>query len=181
LRSVKNQEIADICGLPELALSHHNNPCLPVFNAINHSEDDRGNSVGCSVRINSITNSRHQSYKAQQVRGLSRKARLVEPGGAECSRCGYAKNLSALEFHHKNPVHKSFQLDLRSLSNRSWEKIREEFVKCVLLCSNCHREAHNPQLSLKVGQKDGPELQKKKPGIARLLLFAAEAAPTRTA
>ena len=120
----------------------------------------------CSLQCkNSITNSRHQSYKAQQVRGLSRKARLVELGGAKCSRCGYAKNLSALEFHHKNPVHKSFQLDLRSLSNRSWEKIRGEFAKCVLLCSNCHREAHNPQLSLEAGQKDRPGIQQKKAGL----------------
>jgi predicted HNH restriction endonuclease len=39
---------------------------------------------------------------------------------------------------------KSFQLDLRSLSNRRWSVITEEAKKCILLCSNCHAELHNP-------------------------------------
>ena len=61
-----------------------------------------------------------------------------------CEKCGYSKNYAALEFHHLDPETKSFQLDLRSLSNRKWLAITEEAKKCILLCSNCDAELHNP-------------------------------------
>ena len=68
--------------------------------------------------------------------------------GMECEICGYAKNSAALELHHKKPEHKDFQLDLRSLSNRKWEKILQEAKKCILICSNCHAELHHPDCAL---------------------------------
>ena len=84
-------------------------------------------------------------YKKQQERAWSRKLELVRMLGGKCSVCGYDKNLSALEFHHKNPGEKDFQLDSRHLSNTNVEKIMKEVEKCVLLCSNCHREIHHPE------------------------------------
>jgi hypothetical protein len=70
--------------------------------------------------------------------------------GGRCSRCGYGANYSAMEFHHSNPRLKSFALDLRSLSNRRWEAIVVEAKKCELLCSNCHKEHHNPVCNLRL-------------------------------
>ena len=75
---------------------------------------------------------------------MQRKKTLVERKGGKCQKCNYRKNLAALEFHHINPELKSFQLDLRSLSNRSMERILSEADKCMLVCSNCHAEIHNP-------------------------------------
>jgi 5-methylcytosine-specific restriction endonuclease McrA len=89
-----------------------------------------------------------QSYKAQQARGLKRKKLFAQKLGGRCSICGYSKNLSALTFHHINPKKKSFELDLRSLSNRKQSSIDSEIAKCILLCSNCHAELHNPQHNL---------------------------------
>jgi len=66
--------------------------------------------------------------------------------GGGCRICGYAKNLAALEFHHRDESAKLFQLDLRSLSNRSWNRIEAEVQKCDLVCSNCHKEIHYPDL-----------------------------------
>jgi len=74
--------------------------------------------------------------------------RLIEQLGGRCEQCGYSGNHSALEFHHLNPDEKSFDLDLRSLSNRSWERISLEARRCRLLCSNCHAETHHPDCSL---------------------------------
>jgi len=108
---------------------------------------------------NRSTNTKNQSYRAQQARGLRRKIRLVQFMGGECSICGYGANYSALEFHHRRRATKQFQLDLRSLSNRSWRQIVLEAQKCQLLCSNCHKEIHNPKMN-------ATEL--KKPGKARL-------------
>lgn len=75
---------------------------------------------------------------------MSRKKELVDLHGGCCIRCGYKKNLSVLEFHHRDPSKKSFKLDVRNLTNRKWEFIVEEANKCNLLCANCHREEHNP-------------------------------------
>lgn len=67
----------------------------------------------------------------------------------KCSRCGYDKNKAALEFHHPNDD-KEFginQLARRAIKNK--EKILKEIKKCEVLCANCHREEHNPQLNKK--------------------------------
>jgi hypothetical protein len=86
-----------------------------------------------------------QSYNAQQLRGRKRKIALVGMNGGCCSRCGYSSNYAALEFHHAAPTDKTFNLDLRSLSNRAWDVIVAEAEKCELVCSNCHKEIHNPE------------------------------------
>ncbi|MCA9374598.1 hypothetical protein KC725_05565 [Candidatus Peregrinibacteria bacterium] len=101
----------------------------------------------CSVKCK---NRKHQSYPAQKLRGLKRKLKLVLMAGGECSKCGYAKNLSGLSFHHLDAPEKDFKLDMRSLSNRTIEKVMNEFEKCILLCHNCHSEVHNPALDLEV-------------------------------
>ena len=92
----------------------------------------------------SFLNLHFQSYVAQQRRGRERKLELIQLLGNRCEKCGYDRNYSALEFHHIKPSEKSYQLDLRALSNRKWEAILEEVKKCRLLCSNCHAEEHNP-------------------------------------
>ena len=86
-------------------------------------------------------------YEYQKKRGFKRKCELVLLKGGCCSLCGYDKNLSALEFHHKNPSEKISQLDIRVLTNRTWDFILKEADKCILICSNCHSEHHNPSLS----------------------------------
>ena len=83
------------------------------------------------------------NYKNQKLRGLKRKYEAVLQRGGKCERCGYDKNLSALEFHHRNPEEKEFQIDERHFSNRSLEILQKELDKCDLLCANCHREIHH--------------------------------------
>ena len=103
----------------------------------------------CSSRCKSKTsNAKHQVYTAQQARGLERKKQLIQIAGGECCDCGYKKNISALEFHHLNPEEKSFGIDLRKCSCAKWDRLVEEVKKCVLICANCHRERHNPDLIL---------------------------------
>ena len=95
-------------------------------------------------RIKSQTN----TYHSQTLRSMRRKLRLIELLGGKCSVCGYAKNTAALHFHHVEAQKKSFKLDVRLLSNRSWEAIVSEAAKCKLLCSNCHAELHHPESEL---------------------------------
>ena len=70
---------------------------------------------------------------------LRRMAR--EYKGAKCALCGYNKCQEALDFHYIDPRKKDFGLSERGLT-RSWEKIKKEIDKCILLCANCHREVH---------------------------------------
>ena len=62
--------------------------------------------------------------------------------GGKCILCGYNKCQRALSFHHLNPKEKDFDLSSRGLT-RSWERIKKEIDKCVLLCANCHMEIHD--------------------------------------
>ena len=68
------------------------------------------------------------------------KQRSVEYKGGKCSECGYSKCLAALDFHHIDPNEKD--PDWHKMRHRNAESIRSELDKCILLCSNCHKELH---------------------------------------
>ena len=66
-------------------------------------------------------------------------AKIKENRGGKCIRCGYDRCLKALEFHHIDPTQKDF-----TISNdhfKLMDAIRET-KKCILICSNCHKEFH---------------------------------------
>lgn len=68
------------------------------------------------------------------------KERAIEYKGGKCARCGYDKKCPAVfDFHHLDPTKKDFAI---SGSCKSFERIRAELDKTVLLCANCHREVH---------------------------------------
>ena len=67
------------------------------------------------------------------------KQKLVDYKGGSCIKCGYNKCVSALEFHHIDPNQKDFQVCGKSWS---FERLKNEVDKCILVCSNCHREIH---------------------------------------
>ena len=69
-----------------------------------------------------------------------KKQRLVNSLGGKCCICGYNKCLSALQFHHKNPEKKDFGIS--DNAHIAFERALEEVKKCILVCSNCHREIH---------------------------------------
>ena len=69
------------------------------------------------------------------------KRMAVEYKGGECEVCGYNKCVDAFDFHHKDPKEKEFSISSGGRT-RAWKKIKVELDKCVLLCSNCHRETH---------------------------------------
>ena len=70
------------------------------------------------------------------------KLRLIRIFGGGCGLCGYNNCSDALELHHLNPTEKDFSLGYIMAHIISWERICEEARKCVLLCSNCHKEVH---------------------------------------
>lgn len=82
------------------------------------------------------------------LRGLQKKLELIDLFGGKCEKCGYDKNISAFDFHHINPYEKNFEVKVANLKSKSDEEILEEAMKCMLLCSNCHRELHSPSTDI---------------------------------
>lgn len=70
------------------------------------------------------------------------KEKAVEYKGGCCEKCGYNKSKRALEFHHLDPNEKDFGIAYKGYT-RSWEKVKTELDKCILVCSNCHAEIHD--------------------------------------
>ena len=72
------------------------------------------------------------------------KAKLIEYKGGKCQECGYNKCQGALQFHHRNPLEKEFNLSHININETtfSMDKLYAEVDKCDLLCANCHFEKH---------------------------------------
>ena len=67
-----------------------------------------------------------------------RRAWLVEYRLARgCADCGYRDHAAALDFDH-NGAEKLFSI-MRDGPSRSWEALKAEVAKCVVVCANCHR------------------------------------------
>lgn len=88
------------------------------------------------------------TYPRQKERGLKRKLELVNYKGGKCEKCGYNKNIAALQFHHINPEEKEIKLDVRRLSATNIDTLYREVDKCMLLCANCHAETHHQDMEL---------------------------------
>jgi 5-methylcytosine-specific restriction endonuclease McrA len=95
------------------------------------------------------TYSDRAAYNIQAVTKRRRKLREMakEYKGGKCMICGYSKYKGALDFHHLDPSKKNFGISVRGLT-RSWDKIKAELDKCILVCANCHRELHAGILQL---------------------------------
>lgn len=79
-----------------------------------------------------------------RVTRILKKYELIEIAGGKCSKCGYARNISALVFHHVEE--KNIALNGPNLRVAD-DKLKKELDNCSLLCQNCHSELHNPLLS----------------------------------
>ena len=73
---------------------------------------------------------------------LENKIFAVRLLGNKCCKCGYRKNLSALEFHH---VDEKKEKGIAKLLCGSRERLIKELKKCILVCCRCHREIHHPE------------------------------------
>ena len=70
------------------------------------------------------------------------KLKLIICMGSKCQLCDYNKSQNALEFHHVDPSMKDFSLSQVRANPKNWGTITKELRKCILLCSNCHKEVH---------------------------------------
>ena len=82
-----------------------------------------------------------KAVQAVQKRRKKIKQMAIDYKGGCCEKCGYNKYNEVLEFHHLDPNKKDFGISHKGHCN-SWEKVKKELDKCIMVCANCHREIH---------------------------------------
>lgn len=90
------------------------------------------------IKLNEVISTKTPYERIKEHRSNIKK-KCVEYKGGKCERCGYDKCIGALDFHHLDPSQKDFGI---STNIKSFDLIKKELDKCILLCANCHREEH---------------------------------------
>jgi hypothetical protein len=75
---------------------------------------------------------RNQSYK--EKRQLLLRDIKMKSG---CVICGYKEHWAALDFHHRDPTTKLFNISRKITIKKT--VLMEEISKCSVVCVNCHR------------------------------------------
>jgi hypothetical protein len=89
----------------------------------------------------------HQRNRARRIAKVyERKERLWEfynqlKATLECAQCGES-HPATLQFHHRDPQKKEFNLSEAVREGYSIERIKKEVAKCTVLCANCHAKEH---------------------------------------
>lgn len=96
--------------------------------------------------------SKDKNRAFQYWRRILRKEKLVDLFGGKCSKCGYNKCQRALQFHHTDPSQKCFEMSSREINHKSWQDIKKEASKCILVCANCHSEIEAESSSCKYAE-----------------------------
>ena len=76
----------------------------------------------------------------QYILSWHKKIKAINILGDKCQECGEDR-IWLLNFHHKNPSEKEFGIN--DIRGKSWNNLKEEILKCKLLCHNCHRKIHH--------------------------------------
>jgi transposase-like protein len=82
------------------------------------------------------------AYKRQR----ELKQKCVDMKGGKCIFCGYSRYIGSMDFHHIEPNEKEYSIS--DLKTYSFEKIKVELDKCILVCRNCHGELHGGLINL---------------------------------
>lgn len=59
----------------------------------------------------------------------------------KCAKCGEEREY-CLDFHHADPNEKENTIARMTSNNYRLDTVLNEIKKCIVLCSNCHREFH---------------------------------------
>lgn len=83
----------------------------------------------------------HSEYMKQQY---SRKKQALEKQkeAQTCAKCGESRGY-VLDYHHLDSTQKENTISRMTSNKYRLEDIQKEAEKCIVLCSNCHREFHH--------------------------------------
>ena len=83
----------------------------------------------------------HSAYMKAQYQ---KKKGIVQEMKSQCAcaKCGETRGY-VLDYHHIDPSIKEDSVARLTSNTSNLEKVFAEIEKCVVLCSNCHREFHH--------------------------------------
>jgi len=70
---------------------------------------------------------------------FAKKVECINFLGGSCKHCG-TTDIHVLDFHHIDMLEKDNTIS--RLLKSSWDNLKVELQKCILLCANCHRKLH---------------------------------------
>jgi len=70
-----------------------------------------------------------------------KKLQAVNAFGGKCCICGYNKCIEVLGFHHVDKTTKEEEPSY-IIMRWSFNRVKKELDKCILVCANCHGEIH---------------------------------------
>ncbi len=107
------------------------------------------------IAYHANSTSKAAALKLQKTNRYSIRFNLKQKFGGKCSICEYSKCMAALHFHHLDSTTKLFDISdsLWSKVKVSDEMLELELKKCILVCSNCHVELHNPDHIMEAGNR----------------------------
>ena len=108
-----------------------------------YKRENKKPEVHCRKCRNIQREKQHRKYKQKFLYLLNEHINI------KCQRCGYDRNFSALDFHHKGKKTMAIAREIRNLTQGSFKKggkvdkiLNEILNNCEILCANCHREHH---------------------------------------
>lgn len=84
-------------------------------------------------------------YHAQAIRHQNRQTEWLYLIKKPCVVCGESSPI-CIDFHHIDPKEKDFTIGKFRGRNKKW--LKQEILKCVCLCANCHRKVHAGLINL---------------------------------
>ena len=82
----------------------------------------------------------NKAKRTQMLKSRARKLELVNRFGNKCAHCQQTFPPCCYDFHHLDPTQKDKKIT--QLTGASLEKLEAEVLKCIMVCSNCHRIIH---------------------------------------
>ena len=159
------RQIAQRCDVSATTVRHwlqrHELKTQPARYA--RRDDDRPDSLlrecprhgwGSFVRVGAAGHYRCARCNTEAVTDRRRRVKeiLVAEAGGRCVTCGFDAYVGALQFHHRDPATKAFEVSRQGIT-RSLDRLRLEARKCVLLCANCHAMVEAGLLLLPAGAR----------------------------
>lgn len=78
--------------------------------------------------------------KLRHDRAVEMKQKCIDYKGSKCICCSYDECAEAMDFHHLKQHEK--ESGISEMRHNSFEILKKELDKCILVCCRCHREIH---------------------------------------
>ena len=150
----------NVCGYDKTTTAlcfHHRDPTTKSFSISNGGLEKSWNILkeeldkcdllcaNCHVEEHDrILKLKNENKSISSLRRKQFKEKCLSYKRKSCSHCGYDKCIKALAFHHTKDIY--FNI---SCTTKSFDEVKAELDKCIVLCHNCHLEHHNQEFSFK--------------------------------